>query len=128
MAGQASGEKPPRATSHAQKFRESEKENKQKKRARRPIRQKKNFYFSKQSQVQFTVWHFIFFFTALLRNPTNCIVAALNGPAPFPPLLPACTSVVSNADIIGDILECMISIRLKLTDIDSVIHKSVHFE
>ena len=31
MAGQASGEKPPRATSHAQKFRESEKEKKKKK-------------------------------------------------------------------------------------------------
>lgn len=71
---------------------------------------------------------FFFFFTALLRNPTNCIVAALNGPAPFPPLLPACTSVVSNADIIGDILECMISIRLKLTDTNSVIDKSVDFK
>lgn len=29
-------------------------------------------------------------------------VAALNGPAPFPSLLPACTSVVSNTDINGE--------------------------
>lgn len=29
-------------------------------------------------------------------------VAALNGPAPFPSLLPACTSVVGNTDINGE--------------------------
>lgn len=54
MAGQASGEKPPRATSHAQKFRESEKEKKNKK-ARRLIRQNNLLVFKTVTHLQFGI-------------------------------------------------------------------------
>lgn len=89
MAGQASGEKPPRATSHAQKFRESEKEKKQKREQDGRLDKKKKLSVFKTVTSSIYSLAFFFFFTALLRNPTNCIVAALNGPAPFPPFTPS---------------------------------------
>lgn len=48
-------------------------------------------------------------------------MAALKGPAPFPSLLPACTSVVGNTDIIGDILERIFKIHKAQTNLVKVI-------
>lgn len=64
MAGQASGEKPPRATSHAQKFRESEKEKKKKEQDGRLDKKTFSFQNSHKFNLQFGILFFFYSFAS----------------------------------------------------------------